>query len=70
MTKELINKNLDNDDKKYLNKVKNGIKFIRSYKVKDEKVNWIVQILGPFCKILIDRERIFMCHGEYIVVAR
>jgi len=36
MTDELINKNLNNVDKKYLSKIRDEIKFIRSYEVKEE----------------------------------
>jgi len=67
MIDELIGKNLNHVDKEYLSEIRNEIKFIRSYKVREEKLNWIIQIPDPLYGILVDRGRIFMSWRTYRV---
>jgi len=67
MKDELIGKNLNHFDNEYISEIKDEIKFLRSYKTKEDKSNWILQIPGRLHESLVDRGRIFMSWRTYRV---
>jgi len=67
MIDELISKNLNHVNSDYLSKIKNEIKFLRSYRIKEDRLNWILQIPGRLHGILVDKGRIFMSWRTYRV---
>lgn len=65
LKEDFIHKNFDNEDDTAINRLKSEVNFRHSYKIKDNLVNWIVQVPGPYMTSLLKRGRIFLSWKTY-----
>lgn len=65
LKEDLLNKNFENLDEAGLSRLRKELNFKYCYKTKEGRVNWVVQIPGPFFRILMNKDRLFMFWRTY-----
>lgn len=60
LLENFVNKNLDDNVKKNMQKLKEEIDFRHCFKVKDDRVNWIVQVPSEIYTDLLNKGKVFM----------
>lgn len=67
MKEDFLNKNFDKNNVNLINDLKEKIVFKYSFKAKENRVNWIVQVPGTILGNLVNRGRIYMLWRTYRV---